>query len=162
MAVAEASHARDAADSNPSLPPSLPPRPRPCFPRSLSSVFRRTCLHLPLSPSPPPPFPHSRSDRAIQSHPLLQAYFIPSAASHFLFCFFLPALWAQDCTNGSVGDFMTDIADALILQFDGIVEFITSLTTVVAPLAWVAGGRRLFSISRGAVYCRRRSRRSRR
>lgn len=34
---------------------------------------------------------------------------------------------------------MGSIADALVVQLDGVVDFISSLTAVVAPLYWVSG-----------------------
>lgn len=45
----------------------------------------------------------------------------------------------QDCTSGSVGDFMLDVADEVIDQLEGIVIFISSLSAVVTPLYWVSG-----------------------
>lgn len=39
---------------------------------------------------------------------------------------------------------MLDIADAVIDQLESIVDFITSLSVVVAPLYWVSGEKHRF------------------
>ncbi|CAM9874336.1 unnamed protein product, partial [Ectocarpus sp. 13 AM-2016] len=45
---------------------------------------------------------------------------------------------SADCANGSVGDFMLDISVALIDRLEGVVDFISSLSAVTAPLLVVS------------------------
>lgn len=45
----------------------------------------------------------------------------------------------QACASNSVGDFFLGIAAALGIRLDGVVDFISSLSTIADPLNQVSG-----------------------